>query len=113
MGTSNSSHETLNRAKELAAAIGSFHINLQMDGPVASILDLFVSVIGKKPLFKVFGGTQTENLALQNIQVIHLLLSMLIIHRQDYVWSLRTCWHSFYLGLVVFRVAYWCLDQPM
>ena len=69
MGTENSSADTRNRAKELAQTIGSYHIDLNMDAVVASVQSLFTLVTGKTPRFKVHGGSQPENLALQNIQV--------------------------------------------
>lgn len=72
MGTENSSPETRSRAKELAEAIGAYHIDLNMDSCVKSIADLFAFVTNKRPKFRVHGGTKTENLALQNIQVIAL-----------------------------------------
>lgn len=78
MGTKNSSSETRERAKELAKRIGLFHVDLNMDTVVSSIVSLFQMATGKRPNFKVFGGTQTENLALQNIQArLRMLLSYL------------------------------------
>ncbi|KAH9893292.1 glutamine-dependent NAD(+) synthetase with GAT domain-containing protein [Cubamyces lactineus] len=68
MGTENSSPETRKRAKDLANAIGSYHIDLNMDTLVTAIRDLFAYVTGVKPRFRVHGGTAAENLALQNIQ---------------------------------------------
>ena len=69
MGTENSSADTRNRAKELSKAIGSYHIDLNMDTLVSSVQSLFSLVTRKTPRFKVHGGSQAENLALQNIQV--------------------------------------------
>jgi NAD+ synthase (glutamine-hydrolysing) len=69
MGTENSSTETRNRATELSNAIGSYHIDLNMDTLVAAVQSLFYLVTNKIPRFKVYGGSQAENLALQNIQV--------------------------------------------
>lgn len=71
MGTENSSADTRNRARELSKAIGSYHIDLNMDTLVASVQSLFSLVTSKTPRFKVHGGSQAENLALQNIQVRH------------------------------------------
>jgi len=70
MGTENSSKETRERAKELSHEIGSYHIDLNMDTLVASVQSLFSLVTNKTPRFKVHGGSQAENLALQNIQVL-------------------------------------------
>jgi hypothetical protein len=69
MGTENSSVDTRNRAKELSETIGSYHIDLNMDTVVTSVQSLFSFVTAKRPRFKVHGGSQAENLALQNIQV--------------------------------------------
>lgn len=74
MGTENSSSDTRIRAKELSETIGSYHIDLNMDTIVASVQSLFTLVTSKTPRFKVHGGTQAENLALQNIQVHSLFL---------------------------------------
>ncbi|OUM52086.1 hypothetical protein BVG19_g1242 [[Candida] boidinii] len=68
MGTENSSIETRKRAKDLAEKIGSYHVDLNMDSIVLSMVSLFEVVTGKKPIFKIFGGSNIENLALQNIQ---------------------------------------------
>lgn len=68
MGTKNSSAETRARAKELSEKIGSYHVDLNMDTLVAAVVSVFEVATGKRPIFKIFGGSQTENLALQNIQ---------------------------------------------
>ena len=70
MGTENSSAETRQRAKDLGHDIGSYHINLNMDTVVTAIRSLFAFVTGITPKFKVHGGSEAENLALQNIQVL-------------------------------------------
>ncbi|KAH7885842.1 hypothetical protein F5I97DRAFT_1936802 [Phlebopus sp. FC_14] len=76
MGTENSSAETRQRAKDLAQAIGSYHLNFDMDSVVTSIRDLFAFVTSVKPQFKAHGGSSAENLALQNIQArLRMLLS--------------------------------------
>ncbi|KAI0083838.1 glutamine-dependent NAD(+) synthetase with GAT domain-containing protein [Irpex rosettiformis] len=68
MGTENSSVDTRKRAKELAEAIGSYHTDLNMDTLVTAVRNLFAFVTGVKPQYRVHGGTNAENLALQNIQ---------------------------------------------
>ncbi|OCH85262.1 glutamine-dependent NAD(+) synthetase with GAT domain-containing protein [Obba rivulosa] len=68
MGTENSSVDTRARAKELAEAIGSYHTDLNMDTLVTAMRDLFAFVTGIKPQYRVHGGSDAENLALQNIQ---------------------------------------------
>jgi NAD+ synthase (glutamine-hydrolysing) len=69
MGTENSSKETRQRAKELAEVIGAYHVDLNMDSVVEAVRNLFSFVTGKTPAFRVHGGSRSENLALQNIQV--------------------------------------------
>ncbi|KAI0322768.1 glutamine-dependent NAD synthetase with GAT domain-containing protein [Amylostereum chailletii] len=68
MGTENSSRETRQRAKQLAESIGSYHTDLNMDSIVTSVRNLFGYITGVKPQFRAHGGTNAENLALQNIQ---------------------------------------------
>lgn len=68
MGTSNSSPATRQRAKELAAQIGARHLDLNFDTVVATLLALFVRVTGRTPQYRVNGGSDAENIALQNIQ---------------------------------------------
>lgn len=68
MGTENSSKATQSRAKALTDQIGSFHLNANIDSIVTSMFELFVRLTGKAPRFKVEGGTDAENAALQNIQ---------------------------------------------
>lgn len=68
MGTENSSAETRKRAKQLSEAIGSYHIDLNMDSVVTAVRNLFGFVTGIKPQFRSHGGSNAENLALQNIQ---------------------------------------------
>jgi NAD+ synthase (glutamine-hydrolysing) len=90
MGTENSSAETRVRAKELAEALGrsvlsflllafeysisqsdrnaSYHTDMNMDKIVTALRTLFQVVTGVRPRFRVHGGSDAENLALQNIQ---------------------------------------------
>jgi NAD+ synthase (glutamine-hydrolysing) len=68
MGTENSSKETRDRAKKLAGAIGSYHVDMNIDTVVTAVRTLFATVTGMSPKFKVHGGSPPENLALQNIQ---------------------------------------------
>ncbi|KAF9462892.1 hypothetical protein BDZ94DRAFT_1260105 [Collybia nuda] len=68
MGTENSSTETRRRAKQLSEAIGSYHIDLNMDSVVTAVRSLFSFVTGVRPQFQSQGGSKAENLALQNIQ---------------------------------------------
>jgi hypothetical protein len=48
----------------------SYHIDGDIDGIVQSFLSVFQTVTGKKPLFRAFGGSTAENIALQNVQVL-------------------------------------------
>ncbi|TKA79776.1 hypothetical protein B0A55_03296 [Friedmanniomyces simplex] len=80
-----SSKETRTRAKELAAAIGAHHIDTNIDTMVQSLHSLVADTLGFEPKFKVHGGTQSENLALQNFQsrsrmVLAYALGQLIPH---------------------------------
>lgn len=69
MGTAkNSSAATRARAKDLGEAIGSYHLNFNIDNVVTAVTGLFSAVTGIMPRFKVYGGSWPENLALQNIQ---------------------------------------------
>jgi NAD+ synthase (glutamine-hydrolysing) len=78
MGTRNSSRETRRRAKRLAAEIGATHLDLKMDGVVTAVTKLFIRTTGKTPRFKGNGGSEAENLALQNIQArLRMVLSYL------------------------------------
>lgn len=63
-----SSHETRQRAKDLSAAIGSFHINLDIDSIYHAQKDLVTDRLDFDPKFKVEGGSGTENLMLQCLQ---------------------------------------------
>ncbi|KAK5123869.1 hypothetical protein LTR85_002065 [Meristemomyces frigidus] len=63
-----SSKETRGRAIDLAAAIGANHIDTNIDEMVQSLHSVVSKTLNIEPKFKVHGGTQTENLALQNFQ---------------------------------------------
>lgn len=68
MGTKNSSKDTRKRAKNLSEEIGSYHYDIDIDIVVEALMKLFIDVTGKTPKFKIEGGSNTEDLALQNIQ---------------------------------------------
>lgn len=68
LGTSNSSSETRSRAKTLAADIGSFHLDFNVDTIVSAFTAIVTTVLGVVLKYKTQGGTDTSNLALQNIQ---------------------------------------------
>ena len=63
-----SSKETRSRAKDLSSAMGSYHINLDIDDVYNAQRNLIVSALKFEPKFKTQGGTLAENLTLQNIQ---------------------------------------------
>ena len=84
MGTKNSSKATRRRAKKLAAQIGAAHLDMKIDGVVTAVQKLFTRVTGQTPRFKVHGGSEAENVALQNIQarermVLSYLLAQLLL----------------------------------
>lgn len=63
-----SSKETRQRAKDLAARIGAYHKDTNIDGMFQSAKDVLTESTGFTPKFRVHGGSNTQNLALQNIQ---------------------------------------------
>lgn len=63
-----SSKETRQRAKDLAAQIGSHHVDLNIDDIYLAQKTLISQTLGFDPKFRVEGGSWTENQALQNIQ---------------------------------------------
>lgn len=65
---SQSSKETRKRAKDLAAAIGAYHVDLDIDDIFNAQKAVFTKATGFEPKFKVYGGSHPENIALQNIQ---------------------------------------------
>ena len=86
IGTENSSRETRKRAKQLAAQIGAYHLDINMDGLVNALQSLFTRITQKKPRFKVEGGTYQENQALQNIQArLRMVLSYLFAQMMPWV----------------------------
>ena len=65
-----------------------YHVDLNMDACVAAIHTLFTVVTGKKPEYKMHGGTPAENLALQNIQArLRMLLAYLFAQLLPWVRS--------------------------
>lgn len=79
MGSENSSEATKSRAKLLADEIGSWHLDVSIDGVVSALLSLFQTLTGKRPRYKVDGGSNIENLGLQNIQArIRMVLAFML-----------------------------------
>ncbi|KAF8380004.1 hypothetical protein HHK36_027473 [Tetracentron sinense] len=86
MGSENSSEATKLRAKVLADEIGSWHLDVCIDAVVSSLLSLFQTLTGKRPHYKVDGGSNTENLALQNIQArIRMVLAFMLASLMPWV----------------------------
>lgn len=65
---SQSSKETRQRSKDLAARIGSYHTDINIDEVFQGIKGMLTQGTGFEPRFRAHGGTPSENLALQNIQ---------------------------------------------
>ena len=64
-----SSQETRARAAAVAIDVGSRHVELEIDGAVASLLGAATAALGcVQPRFKADGGTGAEHMALQNVQ---------------------------------------------
>lgn len=86
-----------------------YHVDLNMDTAVSAVKGIFSLVTGKTPQFKVHGGTNAENLALQNIQVRDISLNqstnLTTGYRHGCEWLLATCLPNFSHGLGVRTVA--------
>lgn len=63
-----SSTETRERARGLAKAIGAHHIDMNIDVVFNAVRTLISETLDFQPKFKVHGGSNAENLALQNFQ---------------------------------------------
>lgn len=88
MGTENSSEATRSRAKKLADEIGSWHLDVHIDSVISALLSLFQTLTGKRPCYKVDGGSNTENLALQNIQArVRMVLAFMLASLMPWVHS--------------------------
>jgi len=69
MGTENSSEATESRAERLSATIGSKHYSIKIDVIVVAFLTLCLTYLGIKPKYQSQGGTNQEDIALQNIKL--------------------------------------------
>jgi NAD+ synthase (glutamine-hydrolysing) len=70
----------------LASEVGSSHLDVSIDTVVSAVLHFFAAVTKKTPKFKVDGGTNVENLALQNIQArIRMVLSFVLAQLMPWV----------------------------
>ncbi|GLT44498.1 hypothetical protein SLA2020_183900 [Shorea laevis] len=96
MGSENSSEATKMRAKTLADEIGAWHLDVCIDSVVSALLSLFQTLTGKRPRYKVDGGSNVENLGLQNIQArIRMVLAFMLASLLPWVHNKR----GFYLVL--------------
>ena len=69
LGSENSSDDTRQRSASLAVEVGSSHLDVKIDTVrIAFVVAFFAYITKKTPRFKVDGGSNVENLALQNIQ---------------------------------------------
>eukprot|EP01133_Synstelium_polycarpum_P015343 gene15343-18193_t len=68
LGSKNSSKETKERAAAIAANVGATHKDVDIDTVTNAFNTTFATVSSKTPQFKAHGGTNRENLALQNVQ---------------------------------------------
>jgi len=65
---SQSSKETRSRAERLATAIGAHHTDMNIDDVFQAQKSIITQATGFEPRFRVHGGSNSENLLLQNIQ---------------------------------------------
>ncbi|KAK6495103.1 glutamine-dependent NAD(+) synthetase [Arthrobotrys musiformis] len=63
-----SSPASRRRAQELQDSIGSYHLDLSIEGGYNAQTDLITAATGHQPTFQVFGGSRAEDVCLQNIQ---------------------------------------------
>lgn len=77
MGGQNSSQKTRQFASTLANQLGSYHLEINIDGAVTALLTIFSTMTGMMPKFRSHGGCARQNLALQNIQVCIFRLNFL------------------------------------
>ena len=68
LGTENSSDITKSRARRLSESINSYFMCLTFDIIVRAVLEVFATFTNKVPKFQFHGGTEREDIALQNIQ---------------------------------------------
>ncbi|XP_074264435.1 glutamine-dependent NAD(+) synthetase-like [Silene latifolia] len=88
MGTENSSEETTSRARKLADEVGAWHLNLSIDTVISALLTLFRTLTGKCLRYKVDGGSNPENLALQNIQArVRMVVAFMLASLMPWVHS--------------------------
>ncbi|KAG0453748.1 hypothetical protein HPP92_025052, partial [Vanilla planifolia] len=80
------SDATRTRAKKLSEEIGSWHLDVNIDAVISALLSLFHTLTGKRPRYKVDGGSNIENLGLQNIQArIRMVLAFMLASLMPWV----------------------------
>lgn len=90
MASKHSSEETRSRAEKLAEEIGATHLEISIDDVVASFEKLASSTLKKNPKFKVHGGSNVENLALQNIQARSRMVCAYLLAQLS-LWGFQDC----------------------
>jgi NAD+ synthase (glutamine-hydrolysing) len=92
MGTENSSEETNSRAQRLAGHFGAYHSSIVIDDIIASMLNVFgVLTGGVLPKFAAYGGTKTQDLALQNIQArLRMVMSYMLAQLIPWIRQIRS-----------------------
>ena len=65
-----SSKETRSRAKELSEAIGSYHVNTDIDEIFHAQRNLIGNTLNFEPQFKVHGGSVAENVSSFRVQLV-------------------------------------------
>ena len=63
-----------------------FPTGITIDAAVTAVLGIFTAVTGKIPKFKLYGGTQRENLAMQNVQA-RLRMVLAYLFAQLIMWA--------------------------
>lgn len=71
MGARVSSEETRQRAKDIAANLGSYHLEMSIDPVYDAMKTAVTESLDIQPKFRMEGGTDEEGKSLQNIQVSH------------------------------------------
>jgi len=75
LGTVNSGPDTRRRALNLARELGAYHSDTNIDSQINGCQEFISQTLGFQPRFGIHGGTNSENLALQNIQARSRMLS--------------------------------------
>jgi len=81
-----SSKATERRAAAVAAQLGCHHATIWIDAAFRGVLEVFRALTGREPRFNNQGGTEAEDLALQNIQArIRMVLTYLLAQLTPWV----------------------------